>query len=76
VDGNIVVTSTLGPQTTCVLKVSECCDFNGNGRVDISDIQTVAAHWGLADPAYDFDGNGMVDLIDLLVVVNRWDQMM
>ncbi|MFQ5342320.1 MAG: hypothetical protein ACE5F6_12310 [Anaerolineae bacterium] len=72
VDGDIVVTLTLGPLDTRVLKVSECCDFNDDAQVDVVDIQMVAAAWGAANPIYDFDGSGTVDVADLTLVAGRW----
>lgn len=49
-------------------------DFNGNGRVDVADIQTVARQFNTTLPTYDFDGDGTVDVDDVNFVAARWKQ--
>lgn len=49
-------------------------DFNGNGVVDVGDIETVARQLNSTDPVYDIDGDGTVDLDDVRFVANRWKQ--
>jgi len=68
----MVVTLTLGPMATRVLKVTECCYFNDDMQVDVIDIQMAAAAWGTTTPAYDFDGSGLVDVADLTLVAGHW----
>ena len=48
---------------------------NCDDDVDIADVQTVAAQWGIPQPpgsAYDNDHDGDVDVIDIQRVANRW----
>ncbi|MCW5853898.1 MAG: metallophosphoesterase [Anaerolineae bacterium] len=68
------VTPTLSPSATLTPTPTRppCCDFNGNGMVDIVDIQMVAAAWGSANPSYDFNASGVVDTEDVMVVASRW----
>jgi hypothetical protein len=63
-------TRTLTPTPTAT--TLPCCDLNRDGRVDILDIQLVAAAWGSANSAYDFNGNGTVDTADVMHVASRW----
>jgi hypothetical protein len=50
------------------------CDFNGQGKVDISDLVTVAQHYGQApgfagyDPSLDVAGEGQIGIGDLATV--------
>jgi len=59
VDGQIVVIDT------------HFADLDGDGDVDIVDIQKVAAHYGIKegdpdwDSTYDIDGDGDVDIVDV-----------
>ena len=65
-------TATPAPTLTPTATPLPCCDFNGNGVVDIVDIQTVAAAWNTATPRYDFNANGLVDSEDVMLVAGRW----
>jgi carboxypeptidase T len=47
-------------------------DVDGNGSVDIVDVQRVANAFGTNTPAYDFDNNGIVDVLDIQAVAIRW----
>jgi hypothetical protein len=47
-------------------------DVDGNGSVDIVDVQRVASAFGTNTPAYDFDHNGVVDVLDIQAVAIRW----
>jgi hypothetical protein len=47
-------------------------DVDGNGSVDIVDVQRVANAFGTNSPAYDFDHNGVVDVLDIQAVAVRW----
>jgi len=51
-------------------------DLDGNGLVDILDLNIVLINWntdGSADPRADTDGNGLVDILDLNVVLADWN---
>ena len=50
-------------------------DYNGNGCVDVGDIQTIAERWGMAesDPRFDRDGDGRVSVVDIMRVATLWD---
>ncbi|MBN1919603.1 MAG: DUF1906 domain-containing protein [Anaerolineae bacterium] len=64
-DGHITVVACLG-------------DFNADGQIDISDIQTIAGRWRIrhTDPLYetrfDLNGNGEIDISDIQTVASRW----
>jgi thermitase len=53
-------------------------DVNGDGVVNIVDIQSVAARWGAAegdenyDPACDINGDGRINIIDIQLVAGKW----
>lgn len=47
-------------------------DVNGDGGIDIVDVQLVASAFGTNNPAYDFDDNGTVDVLDIQAVADRW----
>jgi hypothetical protein len=47
-------------------------DVNGDGAVDIVDVQLVASAFGTSNPAYDFDNSGAVDVFDIQLVADRW----
>jgi hypothetical protein len=55
-----------------------CYDLNGDGRMDIADIQSVANYWHLPniDPdwnvPFDLDRDGDVDIVDIMLVAARW----
>jgi hypothetical protein len=43
-------------------------DLNGDQRIDILDLATCAAKYGLADPLADVNGDGVVNLLDLVLI--------
>ncbi len=53
-------------------------DVDGSGRVDVSDLLSLARGWGLSagdtgfDPACDFNSDGSLDVADLLVTAENW----
>lgn len=47
-------------------------DVNGDGFVDLLDIQAVAAAWGSLAPGMDIDLDGDVDIVDTMRVTSRW----
>ena len=58
------------PDATHDILNNQCDD-----DVDIADVQSVAAQWGLPQPpgsAYDTDHDGDVDVADIQRVANRW----
>ena len=68
-------TSTSTPTSTpCVL----VGDFNGDGVVDVADIQQVASRWncqlgdGCYDDDYDVDNDGDIDIVDIMLVTSHW----
>lgn len=50
-------------------------DVNGDGQVDVVDVQLVAADFGRPDfvPDYDVDCNGVVDVADVQAVALAWE---
>lgn len=57
-----------------------CYDPDGNGRVDIVDIQALTARWNLTaadpgyDPRYDPSGDGLISSLDFTLVARGWGQ--
>lgn len=54
-----------------------CYDFNGNGRVDIADIQDVAGRFGNTSTGnlyHDVIPNGVIDVADLLEIAGDYNQ--
>jgi hypothetical protein len=53
-------------------------DFNGDGKVDISDLLRLIEHWGQDDPICDIAphpfGDGIVDAQDLELLMSHWGQ--
>jgi len=53
-------------------------DFNGNGTVDIHDLQKLIESWGLNDPSLDMGptpfGDSVIDTADLEVLMSYWGQ--
>ncbi len=69
---HVTVTATYGPMTFDG-------DLNGDGKVDIVDMNMVLIDWNksmpdLADPNSDADGSGTVDLTDLNTVLIDWNK--
>ena len=50
-------------------------DYNGNGCIDVGDIQIIAEIWGTAstDPFYDWDGDGWITVVDVMRVAVLWE---
>jgi thermitase len=65
-DGNVIVT------TACRE------DVNGDGRINIVDIQLVASRWNTAvgdpayDPLYDINEDGRINIVDIQLVAAKW----
>jgi hypothetical protein len=53
-------------------------DFNGDGKVDLADLQRLIESWGKDDPAVDIGpmpwGDGTVDVQDLKVLLDYWTE--
>ncbi len=50
-------------------------DANGDGKVDIADMQILADNWGKQDATWtdgDFNGDGVVDLADMQILGDYW----
>jgi hypothetical protein len=49
-------------------------DVNGDGRIDLVDIASIAAHYGSSNPAADINRDGVVDIGDLSLVATYFQQ--
>jgi hypothetical protein len=53
-------------------------DFNGDGTVDIKDLEILVEYWGQNEPSVDIAprpfGDGVVDMKDLEVLMGYWSQ--
>ncbi len=47
-------------------------DANGDGTVDIFDINLVSSNWGTAGPAGDVNHDGTVDIFDINLISSNW----
>jgi len=60
------------------LSIEACYDFDGDGQVDVDDIQQVAAHWRqrTSDPGwearFDVNGDGVINIVDIMKVAAHW----
>ncbi|MGA2285073.1 MAG: carboxypeptidase regulatory-like domain-containing protein [Dehalococcoidia bacterium] len=59
------------------LTVANCAyDADGNGMINIRDVQLVFAHWPspprVMDARYDVDGDGDIDIRDVQLVFGHW----
>jgi len=73
------VTITVSTQGGSVAVTTACReDVNGDGVINVVDIQLVAARWRTAVgdpgyvPAYDVNGDGMINVIDIQLVAAKW----
>lgn len=76
------VNGNWGAFSAIFLSVSPICvllaDFDGNGRVDVVDIQRVASRWRMTDEdpgwdaRYDLDNDGSIDIVDIMKVAAQW----
>ncbi|MFN2167485.1 MAG: hypothetical protein ACK2U9_14620 [Anaerolineae bacterium] len=57
----------------CLEVTAACYDFNGTGRVDVADVQSVSGAWGTNNPLYDLDHNGTVNVNDIQIIANKWN---
>ena len=62
-----------------VLNITACLgDFDGDGDIDILDVQRIAYRWNtrsgdaLYEPQYDLDQDGDIDILDVQRVAYRW----
>ncbi|MBC7233441.1 MAG: hypothetical protein H5T68_09420 [Chloroflexi bacterium] len=62
-----------------ILHISACMgDFDGDGDVDVVDVQRIAYRWGSRcedgryDPIYDLDGDCDIDIVDVQRVAYHW----
>ena len=57
-----------------------CYDFDGDGQVDVDDIQAVASRWhcqcgdACYDSHYDIDGDCDIDIVDIMLVAVHWGE--
>lgn len=73
-----------GPSTDVAVTVAPACqlpyDFNGDRRVDVSDVMQVAFRWnarvgdGRYDASVDTDSDGDIDVVDIQRVAGSWGQ--
>jgi subtilisin family serine protease len=49
-------------------------DFNGSGKVDLSDLSILAQNWKTNSPNGDANGDGKVDLTDLSILAQNWNK--
>jgi hypothetical protein len=52
-----------------------CADVTGNGMVNVSDVITVALHFGEDDPFYDLDGVGGVTVSDVIITAGQFGRL-
>lgn len=61
-----------------VQPVPVCHDFDGDGWVQVADLQAVSGRWenpALYDAQYDVVPNGAITLEDIIAVAGQWGQM-
>jgi thermitase len=74
--------SAVGTRDGNVIVIAGCReDFNGDGVINIIDIQLVAARWNTAagdpgsgyDPFYDINDDGRINIVDIQRVAAKWN---
>ena len=71
-NGRVTVRTDVAPNQTLTLRPPSLGDSNGNGAVDVDDLNDVLSGWGTAGPRGDLDGSGLVDMIDLGFVLDEF----
>ena len=61
--------------TDLIAMIPVAGDINGDGVVDLADLNILGANWGGPGPAGDINGDGTVDLADLNILGANWGQM-
>lgn len=75
------ITSTTPIVDMVSLSYAVCYDLDFSSRVDLIDIQTVAAHFGLSDNdlgyerRLDLNQDGWIDVLDIVRVAKQWRQI-
>ena len=70
----------VGPQGKVVIvgtrrdKVWSVADANGDGIVNINDLNIILSQWGTSGPEGDLNDDGIVDVNDLNLVLASWGQ--
>ncbi len=78
IDDNNGTTPSTGEVYLLRLRPADCVsgnfDLNGDGQVDVLDIQLAAGDWQRPDfvPDFDVDCNGAVDIVDVQSVAAAW----
>ena len=50
-----------------------CCDFDGDGTIDVDDLVIIANLWGMeASLPYDRDGDGLITIVDIQRAARWW----
>lgn len=62
------------PSSTAFPPIKCDADVNGDGIVDINDMNMVLAQWGTFGPEADLNEDGIVDINDLNTVLAGWGQ--
>jgi uncharacterized repeat protein (TIGR01451 family) len=88
-----ITTTTVDDEPTnnsTTASTTVCYDLNGDGQVDIADIQAVASRWRTScanpdpdnNPAtpnyeylYDIDGDCDIDIVDIMLLVVHWGEI-
>lgn len=75
--GTNILAQVVPANLTLVPPVSQTnpVDFNGNGKVDISDVSILISHWGTSkDLRFDLNQDGRVDIKDLSILMSKFTQ--
>jgi hypothetical protein len=67
---------TSGVYDAVVVKYTYAGDVNLDGKVDLSDLMTLAQHWNQTNQTWitgDFNYDGVVNVVDLLAFAKNWD---
>ncbi len=71
--GNVVPQKATPEEKKQIIKIA---DFNGDGRVDISDMSIMLYYYGQTTSAsarYDLTADGAVDIVDISVMLYYWE---
>ncbi len=74
-DGRTIVgygANPLGNLEAWIATVLGPGDANGDGVVDVFDVNLVSSHWGETGPLGDVNGDLMVDIFDINMISANW----
>lgn len=71
--GGFFTTAGDTPSSAIARWMAPCCDYDGDGTVDVDDVITIAGLWNQPGSVpYELDGDGWITIVDLQRVTRWW----